>query len=403
VDGTREQGGHVPVLDGLRGLAILLVMISHETVMPVLTSLDRFFIHLTQFGRFGVDLFFVLSGYLITGILYASKGREHYFRNFYARRFLRIFPLYYVFLAVAILVLPHLGHLSWKDPDQTWFWFFLSNWSIGYQGLEHGILDVSWSLSVEEQFYVLWPLAVWTLSRRRLMKLCIGMIISAFVFRSVMMFGGYPYLWGIMFTPARMDPIAVGSLIALAARGPGGIQALVPKAQWVAIATGTILVLSFLPAGHLALLVQRDVGLSCIAALGGAMLIIAVGSPGSAIVRVLNCRFLRILGFYSYALYLFHTPFMGLVRDTFYGPDQFPSIGGSAIPGQLVFYVVAIIPALAGAWISWACFEGRLLALKKYFPSGPEAQRPCPTREYAPGADLMPSPQSPLLLLPEQS
>src|SRR5688572_9977607 len=107
--------GHIPALDGIRGLAILLVTIyrfagTHDGGTP------RWLLPVLEFGTHGVDLFFVLSGFLITGILFDAKGEAHYFRNFYARRTLRIFPLYYGTLALVLIGLPLLGlSASWLN------------------------------------------------------------------------------------------------------------------------------------------------------------------------------------------------------------------------------------------------------------------------------------------------
>ena len=111
--------GHLPGLDGLRGLAILLVMAVHFVggATPQ-TSGERLAVKLGSYGVLGVDLFFVLSGFLITGLLLDAKGRPHYFRNFYARRTLRIFPLYYAVLAMLFLVLPRLAPLP--PGDTLW-------------------------------------------------------------------------------------------------------------------------------------------------------------------------------------------------------------------------------------------------------------------------------------------
>lgn len=173
--------GHNPVLDGIRGMAILMVMWHHNTVLGHANPIDSWYHAISGLGAFGVDLFFVLSGFLITGILYDSKVRGpqtfgSYFGNFYARRTLRIFPLYYAVVIFSLLILPHVGdalkHVTSpasadliqtkldrfaqvKDYD-LYFWLYLSNFPIAITAKWlHGILGVSWSLAIEEQFYLI--------------------------------------------------------------------------------------------------------------------------------------------------------------------------------------------------------------------------------------------------------
>jgi peptidoglycan/LPS O-acetylase OafA/YrhL len=243
-NGAAAPTGHIPALDGLRGLAILGVMLFHQTVMAVGTGLEHAFVDLSHLLSSGVDLFFVLSGFLITGILYDSRGGSHYYRNFYARRFLRIFPLYYAVLFVALVILPYFSHpklAKWSHVGglgQVWYWLYLSNWSIalGGVGVRHGMIDISWSLSIEEQFYLIWPVMVQWFSRRRLIGICVGLIATAFGVRLALRLAGAPIIWAMMLTPARMDDLAVGALIALLARGRGGLASLVPAARWIAAA-----------------------------------------------------------------------------------------------------------------------------------------------------------------------
>src|SRR5262245_10664845 len=159
---------HIPALDGIRGIAILLVLLfhfgqyGHGLPYPAV-FVDKLFHRICQIGWVGVDLFFVLSGFLITGILYDSKGRNHYFRNFYVRRCLRILPLYYFSLILFLIVLPklfplHTGFRSLRQ-DSFWYWTYLSNVRVAYRGWDSfGVLDHFWSLAVEEQFYLLWPI-----------------------------------------------------------------------------------------------------------------------------------------------------------------------------------------------------------------------------------------------------
>ena len=137
-DGT---GHHVPAIDGVRGLAVLMVMIHHDFVMIVQTHAQKIAFNILSAGWIGVELFFVLSGYLITGILLDSKGQPHYFRNFYARRVLRIFPLFYLLMIFSFIVLPHLplpsvkaARFSSVGSDQWMYWTFLVNVAIAKAG-----------------------------------------------------------------------------------------------------------------------------------------------------------------------------------------------------------------------------------------------------------------------------
>src|SRR5262245_13745 len=171
----------VPALDGLRGLAILPVMLTHfvsDGDLSPVSKVDEIVSATLTLGWVGVELFFVLSGFLITGILLDSRGAPHYFRNFYIRRTLRIFPLYYGFLALWLGVLP----LFYKWPNDVlkvvsipvspvWSWAYLTNivqalhddWRAGPPYTTH-----FWSLAIEEQFYLVWPTVVFLFSRRRL-------------------------------------------------------------------------------------------------------------------------------------------------------------------------------------------------------------------------------------------
>src|SRR3954466_6828035 len=183
--------GHIATLDGLRGVAILLVMLCHflgllHTGNHRLDSL----LHLGfGHGWVGVNLFFVLSGFLITGILLDAKSSPRYFRNFYARRTLRIFPLYYGVLFVCFAILPLFPGSNSADflalrSRQGWLWTYCTNIKIVLDGdwkFATPLLDLGhfWSLAVEEHFYLVWPLLVFLLPTRALVKACIGVIVVA--------------------------------------------------------------------------------------------------------------------------------------------------------------------------------------------------------------------------------
>ena len=222
---------HWPALDGLRGTAILAVLVCHyASLLPRTPAVG-----LLEIGWAGVDLFFVLSGFLITGILLDARGTPNYFRNFYARRALRIFPLYYGFLVVTLLVslvvrlapgASHEGirHLWAAQPS---LWTYTVNYWIptqtGWNPWSEMVIPL-WSLSVEEQFYLVWPLVVCRLSERGLVRLCVGIVAGALLLRLSLTAAGVDWSWLYFVTPARADSLAAGALLALLAAPSGRIR-----------------------------------------------------------------------------------------------------------------------------------------------------------------------------------
>src|SRR5580704_8273950 len=150
----------IPQLDAVRGIAVLLVLLHNTDVYPALH------LHLISAnGWMGVDLFFVLSGLLITGILLDTKESDGYFKNFYARRCLRIWPLYYSVLILMFVIVPHLrpqdAHAIFQRSSPWWAYpFFLQNFFVAIPAQAAGPLGVTWSLAIEEQFYLVWPLFI---------------------------------------------------------------------------------------------------------------------------------------------------------------------------------------------------------------------------------------------------
>jgi len=218
-------------------------MVHHHTVMRGISFFDFTVSTLLHLG--GVGLFFVLSGYLITGILMDSKGGDGYFRSFYARRMLRIFPLYYAVLVLALVILPQFAHAKAANfgriaGDEWSYWVFLQNFTIAAAGrFRHAILDVTWTLAIEEQFYLLWPLVVFLFSRRTLLWISGALVLMALVVRLVLVLGYDVNPIAIfVLTPTRMDTLAAGAWLALWARGPQGpaaLDAVVPWARWLGI------------------------------------------------------------------------------------------------------------------------------------------------------------------------
>lgn len=387
--GSGETGGHVPALDGVRGLAILLVLTLHFSryghgLVPSDLFIDRLYYRVTGGGWIGVDLFFVLSGFLITAILYEAKGSDHYFRNFYARRVLRIFPLYYGALILFLVVLPwlwpnHAG-LQSMAGDAKWYWTYLSNLKIARDGWpQYGALGHFWSLAVEEQFYLLWPLLVFMLNRRQLQITCVACMIVALAVR-VVLNGQGNNAAAFVLMPARIDALAVGAYVALEARGSAGLHRLSRPAPPVALALCfSVLVMFALRKGFVAYdPLVSTIGHTIVAVLFGSVLVLALTLPGdSFLVRTFDSSFLSFFGRYSYGIYVFHHPILFLTAGIV-PLGLIPSVLGSQLLRQLVFLAIATSVSVIIAFLSWHLFEKRFLKLKAFFPY------PSPNPAHAP-------------------
>jgi peptidoglycan/LPS O-acetylase OafA/YrhL len=350
----------------------------------------------------GVDLFFVLSGFLITGILLDSKEGDRYFRNFYARRTVRIFPLYYAVVFMTLVAMPaaadaldapivekQLRNFGRIDGDEVWYWAYLSNFSIAAAGtFRHSILDISWSLAIEEQFYVFWPLLVFCVSRRVLVRVCVGLIAAAAVLRIGLVLNGTHPISIYVLTPCRMDSLAVGACVAAIVRSDGGIERLAGRCGVVSISgilafVGLAAFDSFSfpldgpPWATITGTLTQCVGFTLLAIGFVGLLVLALTSgPSHPLVRLLNARVLRTLGKYSYAIYFFHVPIQAVIRGLIYGPANekhakwsFATLAGSELPGQIISYAVVTVITLAVAWVSWQLYEKQFLKLKRFFPS----------------------------------
>ena len=373
------SGSHIPSLDGLRGVAVLLVMVSHFAILAPGSPLQEVLIGSAKMGWIGVDLFFVLSGFLITGILIDSRGSQGYFRRFYARRTLRIFPLYYAFVLVVLVAWPRLSGsapTSWRD--ELTFLAYGSNILFAFVGWEGmpGHTTHLWSLAVEEQFYLLWPLVVFGVAPQRLGRVCVGLIAAAWASRAVL---GYVFpdgIAGYALLPARMDALAMGSLLAVAVREPGWQARLRRWALPVTVIAVLLLVTAavFSPmlrsnegpfpplALHVQLLAYPAFDLLSVALVGGCVIAFAEGRRS-----MLEAGWLRAFGRYSYALYLLHVPIRNLLHNSLFPGGRLPSLLGSVLLTQLLVLIVGIAVTYALALVSWYGFERHFLRLKSRF------------------------------------
>ncbi|MBI5288892.1 MAG: acyltransferase [Chloroflexi bacterium] len=380
----------LPALDGIRGLAILMVMEFHFWGLVFglsgrrpETGIDGWAKRITGVGWSGVDLFFVLSGFLITGILYDAKSSNSFFRSFYARRFLRLAPVYYLFLLFVLLVVPfiHEINVAADVPElraiQAWMWLYASNIGSAVKPFDARLPLVHahfWSLAVEEQFYLVWPVVVFLLSRRQLMWACGAMVFGALAIRFVLTEGYGAGTFGLnapgVLMPARMDALALGALIALAARGtelPLLSRLVIP----VATLSAAYLLGTFIMHDGLDTLDNnvRRLGYTCLALLYASLLTAALQArAGSQLHRLLTLPVLRTFGKYSYAMYVVHLLTAVVLARQFLLHDMTPTLFGSQIPLNIIFSATATATTMAIAWLSWQLIEQPLLRLKAFFP-----------------------------------
>jgi peptidoglycan/LPS O-acetylase OafA/YrhL len=365
------SSAYFPALDGLRALAFLMVFAQHYLKMP--------------WGWAGVDIFFVLSGFLITGILFDTRDAPHRVKNFYVRRTLRIFPLYYGLMLLLVLLWP-VFRWNWYKAWLVWP-AYLGNFApyhhdtdgtsalhfVAYAVLVSRVWPTVelhfghfWSLCVEEQFYLVWPWIVFRVrDRRRLICLCIAVVLAGPLLRIL----GSHHLPQYMIdqevlyraTPFRIDALLLGGLIALLRRGPFARALLAAaRASFTLLSAALLLWLALNPAArqgtiHYVYPAWRLTwGLTFIDLYSACLILMAIES-GSMTFRIFNLKPLRWLGRISYGAYVFHdilhVPLLNLVqRYTSY----------SRMPTA----VLALVATLLMAWASFRWFESPFIRLK---------------------------------------
>lgn len=364
----------MPALDGLRGVAILLVLMLHFVILKPTSPTTGWLRAITGVGWMGVDLFFVLSGFLITGILHRTKGSEGWLRKFYARRALRIFPLYFAFIGGYVVLLPRLmpGHPSVAVllENQAWFWTYTSNFLMAFEGLSATPLYTTamWSLAIEEQFYLAWPLCVLLLGRDALLRLCVGMVCSAVLFRCGLLVFGAP-LAAYVLPFARMDSLAIGAFVALAGAGAGGLEPLVRQARPLGWSVAAILGAAFVAQGELGhfTVFMQTVGYTLVAILFAVVVLHAAARQESWAGRVGRLRCLRFLGTYSYGIYVLHNPVRLVLHQAGLNPKTTVAAGDPQLAPVLLYLSLGVAGSVALAVASWHLFERPVLRLKRHF------------------------------------
>ncbi|MBZ5598915.1 MAG: acyltransferase [Acidobacteriia bacterium] len=358
------SSGRIPALDGWRGIAILLVLLWHS-VFHFSTS-STLISKLEAAGRLswsGVDLFFVLSGFLIGGILLDAKNSPRYFSTFYARRAFRILPLYGVVVAAYMLwQLPvyllagATGAYSASRLPLASYLTFTQNVWMAYLGTFGFILiSPTWSLAVEEQFYLTAPLIVRKLTSTQLTTALVGIVVGAPVLRTILCFSTARGAFADMVPmPCRADALCVGVLIAVLLRNATLWKAVQRKSALLYSLSGVLLAslgwLTFGNYGQISM-PMMTVGYSLLALFYGCCLLLALNGAGRS-QRLLCNPYLRGLGGIAYCTYLLHRPLMEVARRLL--AARFSQAPGAV---ELIGGLLGVAATLVIAKLSWRFFE----------------------------------------------
>ncbi|MFZ0300350.1 MAG: acyltransferase [Candidatus Sulfotelmatobacter sp.] len=336
----------IPQLDAVRGLAVLWVFVHNTDNYPSL--------HLQMIssnGWMGVDLFFVLSGFLITGILLDAKRSEGYFRNFYARRFLRIWPLYYAVLLFMFVIVPFLrpseAHTVFDRSSPWWaFPLFIQNFVLRNPSGATGPLGVAWSLAVEEQFYLVWPLVVRFCSEAQLRKIAIAVICISPALRFYLSLHQVD-LYSNTF--CRLDGLMAGALLAVLIRSDSFLPEKFVTHAWFAFLVSAPLALA------IATYHPRWTVFSLTAVASVSFVYLSLYSTQSWLHALLTNRFLVYTGTISYGIYLLEKIPLDVVKAFHLDKHAFLAFSTTAA----ATYVLAAL--------SWNVLEKPFLRLKRFF------------------------------------
>jgi peptidoglycan/LPS O-acetylase OafA/YrhL len=344
--------GRVPQLDAVRGVAILIVMVHNISLKYPLLGSEVW----AKDGWMGVDLFFALSGFLITGILLDTKEAGKYFENFYVRRILRIWPLYYALLFFMFVVMRFLSRTEYAKVLETassWWAFplFLQNFLLPTVINAAGPLAVTWSLAIEEQFYVVWAPVVRFFSVKNLWRVAIAEMCLSPGLRYFLA-PRHVDLYTNVF--CRLDGLMAGAVLALLVRGEGFLPGRWLNRAWILLVAGGALAIGT-EALH-----ARWIVFTFTALASAGFIFVAMYSAQKWLQAVMANRFLRYSGIISYGLYLLHKIPFGAVQVLHLDRRTW-------VPFPFI-----LVTSYALATVSWNVLEKPFLRLKRYF--GPAAR-----------------------------
>lgn len=344
-----EKISYIYTLDGLRGIAALMVMFFHFNWQP----LSSLLVKIAVFGQTGVDLFFVLSGFLITRILLVTKYKENFFRNFYIRRIVRIFPLYYGFLILTYFILP-LFKIGDTPPfsHQVWYYLYLQNISdtFAFAGLQSSGPTHFWSLAVEEHFYLFWPLVVYLLPPKRLIWAIFGITVLSLVVRIILINFNIGVFY---FTLCRFDALAIGGLLAYFEY----TNKLILYCKYflnLGIFSFVLLLVTWLFTGGQHMDTVQIFKFTIIAVFYFCVVgYLAIQDSHNPMSRIVGNSFFVFTGKISYGLYVFHPLIYGFIdseKNNFY-----------------ISLLLSFSLTYLTAYVSYLVYEKPFLNLKRYF------------------------------------
>jgi peptidoglycan/LPS O-acetylase OafA/YrhL len=373
----------VSELNGVRGIAVLMVLLLHFGERP--SGVPRIFTAPFSLGWSGVDLFFVLSGFLITGILLDTRQSTNYFSSFYARRILRIFPIYFLAVFGYFHVLLPIAHRYgllrlYTDSREIWYLCYLSNWLAAFRS-NPGVtlLGHFWSLAIEEQYYLVWPVVIFAAKRSWLPNICLATIGLSFGLRCAFQNHHPAYHFLYTLTPFRLEPLAFGGLVAIIVRDEKWCDRA--RNHFGVVAFGALLVLSGVLVltrdAHPETPLMTTLGFSAFAIIYSCLVFFAYTNAGSSGWLAVQLRrpFLVSFGLYSYGIYVFHAP-IAFVQNTALLtiaeriPAHFHILlwAASKVFGVALSYGIAML--------SWHLVEKHFLRLKSRFSAQRRPEAP---------------------------
>ena len=371
-DVEQSHGFYHPELDVLRFFAFFAVFLHHALPRDAIFYLNaglspsatQLILTTKKAGAFGLDLFFALSAYLITELLLREHARRGKFSvsAFYVRRALRIWPLYFTFLAATVFIIPSIIPSERFGPEYiVSFAFFFGNWACAAYGLPFSVANPLWSISIEEQFYIGWPLLLLLFGINRIKHLAVAMLVVAVATRILLaVYGvGHAGVWCNTF--ARLDSIALGAMLAvsLGGRAPRITNALRLVLCGVAVA-GLLLIAMFLGQSGPSSVITYTA-----TALASVVLLIAVLKDDAKLWSVAPFSWLVSLGRISYGLYVFHLFALAFVF-------RLPVVPWLGIELDLERrLLLSFLMTVALAAISYRWLELPFLRLKKHFRYDP--------------------------------